>query len=41
MLDAQGQLRDLSPLIPDITPATLSPAALAALASIDPATLPA
>mgnify|MGYP001334894868 FL=1 len=40
LLDAQGQLRDLSPLIPDITPATLSPAALAALASVDPGTLP-
>ncbi|MBX3637857.1 MAG: fumarylacetoacetate hydrolase family protein [Rubrivivax sp.] len=40
LLDAQGQLRDLSPLIADITPATLSPPALAALASVDPNTLP-
>ena len=40
MLDAQGQVRDLSPLMPDITPATLSPAGLAALRSIDPTTLP-
>jgi 2-keto-4-pentenoate hydratase/2-oxohepta-3-ene-1,7-dioic acid hydratase in catechol pathway len=40
LLDAQGQVRDLSGLIGDITPATLAPDALAALASIDPATLP-
>jgi 2-keto-4-pentenoate hydratase/2-oxohepta-3-ene-1,7-dioic acid hydratase in catechol pathway len=40
-LDAQGVVRDLSGLIPDITPATLAPEALAALAQIDPATLPA
>jgi 2-keto-4-pentenoate hydratase/2-oxohepta-3-ene-1,7-dioic acid hydratase in catechol pathway len=40
LLDAQGQVRDLSALLGDITPATLSPAALAALASIDPLTLP-
>jgi 2-keto-4-pentenoate hydratase/2-oxohepta-3-ene-1,7-dioic acid hydratase in catechol pathway len=40
LLDAQGQARDLSALIGDITPATLSPASLAALASVDPATLP-
>ena len=39
-LDAQGQVRDLSALLPDITPATLSPAGLAALASVDVATLP-
>ena len=31
LLDAQGQVRDLSALLPDITPATLSPAGLAAL----------
>ncbi len=40
LLDAQGQVRDLSSLLPDITPATLSPAGLAALASVDVATLP-
>jgi 2-keto-4-pentenoate hydratase/2-oxohepta-3-ene-1,7-dioic acid hydratase in catechol pathway len=40
MLDAQGQVRDLSALLPDITAATLSPAALAALRSVDPSTLP-
>jgi 2,4-diketo-3-deoxy-L-fuconate hydrolase len=40
LLDAEGRVRDLSPLMPDITPATLSPAGLAALRSVDPATLP-
>jgi 2,4-didehydro-3-deoxy-L-rhamnonate hydrolase len=40
LLDRDGQLRDLSALLGDITPATLSPAGLAALKSIDPATLP-
>jgi 2-keto-4-pentenoate hydratase/2-oxohepta-3-ene-1,7-dioic acid hydratase in catechol pathway len=40
LLDAQGQVRDLSALLPDITPATLSPTGLAALKSIDVATLP-
>jgi 2-keto-4-pentenoate hydratase/2-oxohepta-3-ene-1,7-dioic acid hydratase in catechol pathway len=40
LLDAQGQVRDLSALMPDITPATLSPAGLAALASVDVNTLP-
>jgi 2,4-diketo-3-deoxy-L-fuconate hydrolase len=40
LLDAHGQVRDLSALIGDITPATLSPASLAALASVDVATLP-
>jgi 2-keto-4-pentenoate hydratase/2-oxohepta-3-ene-1,7-dioic acid hydratase in catechol pathway len=40
LLDAQGQIRDLSGHIPDITPAQLSPSALAALAAIDPASLP-
>ena len=40
VLDAQGQVRDLSALLPDITPATLSPAGLAALKSIDLSTLP-
>ncbi|MEK8051280.1 fumarylacetoacetate hydrolase family protein [Ideonella sp. DXS22W] len=40
LMDAQGQVRDLSGLIGDITPATLSPSALAALASVDVNTLP-
>ncbi|MFN3809428.1 MAG: fumarylacetoacetate hydrolase family protein [Roseateles asaccharophilus] len=40
MLDPEGQLRDLSAVLNDITPATLSPAALVALRRIDPATLP-
>ena len=40
LLDAEGRVRDLSALLPDITPATLSPAGLAALASVDMATLP-
>ena len=40
LLDADGQVRDLSALIGDITPATLSPAALAALASVDVSALP-
>jgi 2,4-didehydro-3-deoxy-L-rhamnonate hydrolase len=40
LLDAQGQVRDLSALLPDITPATLSPAGLAALRSVDINTLP-
>lgn len=40
LLDAQGQARDLSALMPDITPATLSAAGLAALRSVDVKTLP-
>ena len=40
LLDAEGRVRDLSALLPDITPATLSPAGLAALASVNPDTLP-
>ena len=40
LLDANGQVRDLSALMPDITPATLSPAGLAALRSLDVSTLP-
>ncbi|SEM75520.1 2-keto-4-pentenoate hydratase/2-oxohepta-3-ene-1,7-dioic acid hydratase (catechol pathway) [Sphingomonas gellani] len=40
MIDAQGRLRDLSAQIADIAGAALSPASLAALAVIDPATLP-
>ena len=40
ILDSQGQVRDLSALLPDITPATLSPAGLAALRALDLAALP-
>jgi 2,4-didehydro-3-deoxy-L-rhamnonate hydrolase len=40
LLDAQGQVRDLSALLPDITPATLSPAGLAALRKVDAGSLP-
>ncbi len=41
LLDTDGTLRDLGVLLPDITPATLSPAGLAALRALDPRTLPA
>ncbi len=41
LLDAAGVLRDLSGHLADITPETLAPAALARLAAIDPAGLPA
>ena len=40
LLDARGQVRDLGGLIADITPATLSPAGLAALHALDPEALP-
>ncbi|WP_374264753.1 fumarylacetoacetate hydrolase family protein [Zoogloea sp.] len=40
LLDAEGILRDLSGLIDDITPHTLAPARLAALAALDPTRLP-
>ena len=40
LLDAAGKVRDLSVLLPDITPATLSPAGLAALRSVDVGALP-
>ena len=40
LLDAEGQLRDLGGVLPDITPATLSPAGLAALRAVDIKTLP-
>ncbi|MBL0087172.1 MAG: fumarylacetoacetate hydrolase family protein [Ideonella sp.] len=40
LLDAKGQVRDLSALLPDITPTTLSPAGLAALNSVDVNALP-
>jgi len=41
LLDADGTIRDLSRVVPDITGAQLAPDALARLAAIDPATLPA
>ncbi|WP_029922143.1 fumarylacetoacetate hydrolase family protein [Nevskia soli] len=41
LLDAEGVLRDLSGQLADITPDTLAPAALARLAALDPARLPA
>jgi 2-keto-4-pentenoate hydratase/2-oxohepta-3-ene-1,7-dioic acid hydratase in catechol pathway len=41
ILDAKGQVRDLSALIADITPATLSPTGLAALRALDLNALPA
>ena len=40
LVDANGQVRDLSGVLPDLTAATLSPAALQRLREIDPATLP-
>ncbi len=41
LVDADGKLRDLSGVVPDIGPAQLSPASLKKLAKIKPATLPA
>jgi len=40
ILDQHGLIRDLSPHLQDITPDTLAPERLAALARIDPETLP-
>jgi ureidoglycolate lyase len=40
MLDADGQIRDLSGLLDDITPRTLTPAARQVLAALDPSRLP-
>jgi 2,4-didehydro-3-deoxy-L-rhamnonate hydrolase len=40
LLDAEGRVRDLGVLLPDITPATLSPAGLAALRALDVSALP-
>ena len=40
LLDAQGQVRDLSALMPDITPATLAPSGLAKLRGVDLNALP-
>ncbi len=39
LIDADGALRDLSDIVPDINGATLSPAGLAKIAGIDPKTL--
>jgi 2-keto-4-pentenoate hydratase/2-oxohepta-3-ene-1,7-dioic acid hydratase in catechol pathway len=41
LMDASGTIRDLSGHIADITPDTLTPAGLAKIAAIDPASLPA
>jgi ureidoglycolate lyase len=41
LLDASGTIRDLSGVIPDLAGAALSPSGLAALAALDPASLPA
>jgi 2-keto-4-pentenoate hydratase/2-oxohepta-3-ene-1,7-dioic acid hydratase in catechol pathway len=40
LLDTNGQVRDLSALLPEITPATLAPGALAALRGLDLKALP-
>ena len=40
LIDADGRIRDLSGVIADVTPAEVTPEALARLAEIDPATLP-
>jgi 2,4-diketo-3-deoxy-L-fuconate hydrolase len=40
LLDREGRLRDLSSIIKDVTPATLSPAGLRRLRQLDPARLP-
>ena len=40
LLDEQGRVRDLGVLLPEITPATLSPAGLAALRAVDVNALP-
>ena len=40
LLDTDGQVRDLSGVLPDITPASLSPSGLAALRALDLTTLP-
>lgn len=40
LVDADGRIRDLSGVVADIGPAEISPAGLARLAAIDPASLP-
>ncbi|OYU92001.1 MAG: hypothetical protein CFE29_03910 [Bradyrhizobiaceae bacterium PARB1] len=41
LVGADGVLRDLSSVIPDIGPATLSPTALKAISEVAPSSLPA
>src|SRR5579871_4594488 len=41
LVDKSGQLRDLSAHIPDLAGEALSPASLARIAALDPASLPA
>jgi 2,4-didehydro-3-deoxy-L-rhamnonate hydrolase len=41
LLDSNGRIRSLAGIIPDLTPQHLSPAGLARLAAVDPASLPA
>ena len=40
LIDADGRIRDLSGVITDVTPAEVTPEALARLAALDPASLP-
>lgn len=40
LLDSDGQIRDLSVVLPDITPTNLTPAGQAALKALDPKSLP-
>ncbi|PVE57834.1 2-hydroxyhepta-2,4-diene-1,7-dioate isomerase [Arthrobacter sp. TPD3018] len=40
LIDADGRIRDLSGVIADLTPAEVTPEALARLAALDPASLP-
>lgn len=40
LIDADGRIRDLSGVIADVTPAEVTPEALARLAALDPASLP-
>jgi 2,4-diketo-3-deoxy-L-fuconate hydrolase len=40
LIDANGVLRDLSGVVPDINPATLTPDSMSRLAALDPASLP-
>ncbi|MDR6146447.1 2,4-diketo-3-deoxy-L-fuconate hydrolase [Sphingomonas sp. SORGH_AS870] len=40
LVDAQGRIRDLSGVIDDVTPATITPEALERLRTVDPETLP-
>ena len=40
LLHTDGTVRDLSAVLPDISPSTLSPTGMAALGSLDASTLP-